>query len=246
MRRIVLTGSGLLLSGACLLPLAAIVQQERPEAGVRSTSSVAIPALAIVGVVFDVATGELLHRAQVHLEDTQVGALTDSLGRFRLEAPHAGRFQLSIRLISYEPVADTIEVEPGRAVVAQIGLTEHTVRNCGLIVCSGFGCGDVRVEVRDVLTGAAPAVPVALRVERDTIIDWAIAEPEDGLTALRLTAGAGVGPFEVEVAAPGYATWRHSDVRVEKNECGFVVTRPLQVWLLPLREQGSEGEGNDA
>ncbi len=228
----------LLLSTVGLMPCSVDGQQERPEAGVRSASSRAVATHTIAGVVVDAATGELIQGGQVFLGGTQIGALTDSLGRFSFDTRGAGRFQIVARLIGYAETVDTIDVEPGQGVVVQVGLTKATLlRNCGLIVCGGYECGAVRVQVRDALSGRAPKVPIALRVRRDTLVDWAIDSADEDRESVFLGAGTGVGPFDVEVAARGYATWTASDVKVERDECGSVVTRPFQVWLLPVREE---------
>lgn len=57
---------------ALLLPLAAVAQQETPVTGAE-------------GVVVDVRTGEPIPFAQVVFVGTQIGAVVDTAGYFRVE-----------------------------------------------------------------------------------------------------------------------------------------------------------------
>jgi hypothetical protein len=179
----------LLVASSLCGELEAQVAPTRGSPDAESLESSGVQPGEIRGVVIDAETGEPLEGAQVYLENTMRGALTDSSGRFHIE-----------------------DVPDGSHVRFDPWFT------------------GIRVAVRDVLTGRAPATPAALRVTRDSIVDWDLAHAVDA-SALGLGAGSGRGTFTVEVAADGYARWYREDVRVE-GECAPSVT--LNVWLIPV------------
>ena len=207
------------------------------DEGIRWTVTSALPPGTVGGVVLEASTGRVAQWAVVQVYGTDIGTLSNSEGQFRLEAVPVGRHAISIQLIGYESVEDSVEVREGRGVAVRAAIAKEPILKCGLIVC-GKSCGAVRVNVRDVLTGVGPRSAVALRVRRDTLVEWSFAGPERERSHVDLAAGEGDGPFVVEVAAAGYVTWRKSDVRVERNECDVVTSPPLPVWLLPV-DQGT-------
>lgn len=205
-------------------------QQVEPRIAWSTTSE--LPSRVVAGVVLEASTGRLLRYAHVQVLGTDIAALSDMMGRFRLAPLPAGRYELRVQMIGYAPMKGSIDVQDGRGVAVRATIAEQALPLCGLVVCGGF-CGAVRVDVRDVLTGAGPRVGVVLRVEQDSGVDSDFGEPAPGRSSVSLSAGRGNGPFDVEVAAPGYETWRRSDVRIERGACGAVKSAPLQVWLLP-------------
>ena len=199
----------------------------------QAVRSFVVPSREIRGIVLDAATGKPLSDAQVFVEQTTRGALTDSSGRFVVRDVPAGPHGLVARRIAYASTRVTVEVDEESGWAVRFSLAPSMIVNCGLIVCAGE-CHSITVYVWDVLTGRPPTAPVALRVSQDTLVYWDQGQADSTARALRLSAGFGDGRFTVEVAARGYAPWRRSGVWVERGECGPPVRKPLQVWLLPV------------
>jgi hypothetical protein len=226
----------LVLTTALLLEaLAAQGSQRGDSTAVESQAvrSFVVPSREIRGIVLDAATGKPLSDAQVFVEQTTRGALTDSSGRFVVRDVPTGPHGLVARRIAYASTRVTVEVDEESGWAVRFSLAPSMIVNCGLIVCAGE-CHSITVYVWDVLTGRPPRTPVALRVSQDTLVYWDQGQADSTARTLRLSAGFGDGRFTVEVAARGYAPWRRSGVWVERGECGLSVGQPLQIWLLPV------------
>jgi hypothetical protein len=233
--------AGALLAGADAPNLSA--QEAGASTSLQLKNTDAFPAGTIVGVVYDVESGIGVKDAQVFIDEPQIGALTDSLGRFTLRGAKPGSSTLVIQLIGYTKIQTTIELEAGRALAVTAGITEVGIPVCGNLVCLGpFGCYSIEVVVRDLVTGVAPLTEVTLRVRGSVASDSMSLSANPGQAFLHLGAGGNMvytgpdndrGPYEVEVTAPGYERWRKSDVR--RDVCKLVLGNPLRVWLIPGR-----------
>ena len=211
-----------------------LAAQEKVEtASVQVTSTSAYPPGTILGVVNDAESGQGLDGAQVHIQGTSVGVLTDSLGRFTLGQVVPGPSRLEIVLIGYVEIYEDIVVEEDRALVVMASMSRQRSRDCGLVACAGpFGCYAFEVEVRDIGTGMAPEALVTLRVSGQEASDSMSLRASPGEEYLHLGAGADLdkGPYEIAVTAPGYTAWRQSGVT--RGDCGFVDGNPRRVWLV--------------
>lgn len=232
----------------------------RPDTGLRWAPSSAVAPMVVRGIVIDVVTGEGLEAVQVYPSDGHVGALTDLEGRFELVMPDSGRYELVADRIGFSRTADTIVVRADGGIFAQFAMTQIPLSVCGLIVCAWPGCeSGVRVEVRDLDTGRAPAGEVTLTVSsegqtrstrglapaRDTAyLQSRFTTPEyqevfDSAAAampVRLHTGGDVdtyGPFEVSVSSSQYHDWTASNVWLSDRACLPRVSPLLRVWLLP-------------
>lgn len=219
-------------------------QESRGTAAITAIATAAVPPGTIGGTVSRRDNGKPVRYAQVFLEGTRVGALTNSLGRFRFVAPAEGRFTIVSQLIGYGEERREIQVASDSGLVVHIDLTERVTPLCGLYVCAREYCGSVRVIVRDALTGRAPDGPLVLRAQQDTTIHWDFADPRRNQPHVWMSTAHGPGSYDIEVAAPGYATWRRSDVVVPHDPCGLHLSEILQAWLLPLRETNRSENGD--
>lgn len=105
--------------------LSAQSEEWHKDLGIRWSASSAVPPLTITGTVIDVLSGEPLERAQVYLEDLNIGAIADAEGRFEFEAPGAGQYVLRSQLLAYDLVLDTIRLDERSGLLTEIGLVER-------------------------------------------------------------------------------------------------------------------------
>lgn len=99
----------------------------------------------ISGTVTDARTGEPLIGANVHLEGTLIGTVTDTTGRFTLTGIPAGTHRLRVGFIGHANYARTLEVSTAPIVLA-IRLEPESVE-FGPIVVTGTRTEKVRTEV---------------------------------------------------------------------------------------------------
>ncbi len=83
----------------------------------------------IRGKVTDADTGQPLAGATVQLIENQTGAVTDSVGNYRLENVPVGRYQIQANYLGYQTLTITeILVESGREVIQNIELSEQATQ----------------------------------------------------------------------------------------------------------------------
>ena len=90
------------LSAALALPVLAAA----PSAGAQEVAA------SLNGRVISAETGKPLPRAQVILDSTRQGAITDSTGRFRLPDVSPGERTVRVRLIGFSDAETTVEIRP--------------------------------------------------------------------------------------------------------------------------------------
>ncbi len=82
----------------------------------------------IEGVVFDKKSGETLVGAQIILEGTTTGTITDFDGRFKLEGVQTGKYNIKVSYISYNPVVfESVEVASNKTVQLKADMEEVSV-----------------------------------------------------------------------------------------------------------------------
>lgn len=85
------------------------------------------PAQTVRGNVIDEASNVPLSYVSVALQDTPIGATTDSLGNFVLKNVAVGRYNLLVSYVGYEPMTlKEIQVTSAREVVLNITMKENT------------------------------------------------------------------------------------------------------------------------
>ncbi len=88
----------------------------------------------LVGQVISASTGRPVDGAVVHLLGSGFGALTDSLGRFRIPQTWAGLDTLEVRFIGFEPAQQPIELVPDETTRVTLLLSQTVVRIADLTV----------------------------------------------------------------------------------------------------------------
>jgi len=90
---------------------------------VLGTSGIAAQQGAIAGRVTDASTLEPLVGAQVFIQGTNLGELTDQDGRYRIEGVAAGTYEVTVRLIGYRQASRSdIAVQSGQVTTANFAI----------------------------------------------------------------------------------------------------------------------------
>jgi len=209
------------------------------QSGVGWRESEAVEPLMLLGVVFDLETGAPLNAAQISVPSQNIGALSDSRGRFRLALTLPGPLDIHVSRIDYGPRAVHVAMPKEHGVVIQVGLPPADLHQCGeyrpdAVLPTG---PQVRLRIRDARTGQAPSVPVVVRARSPISADSALVAPvaADSLSViLALSSAQPLAPWllDVSVTSSGHAAWTASDVPLEQA-CPFPMTPLLNVWLLP-------------
>ena len=96
--------------------------------------------------------GRPLAGASVNVEGTDIGALTDSNGRFSLTGVQPGQRVVQARMIGYTPATSTVTVAAGQAATTNFVLVASAVQLEG-IVAVGYG-----TQRKETLTGSVSAI----------------------------------------------------------------------------------------
>jgi TonB-dependent starch-binding outer membrane protein SusC len=91
----------------------------------------------LTGQVTDQATGQPLVGVQVSVTGTQVGALTNQMGRFLIPGVPAGPRELRATLIGYSSRTQSVAVIPGQSVTVDFALAQSAVAIEGVVVTAG-------------------------------------------------------------------------------------------------------------
>ena len=78
--------------------------------------------------------GESLPGATVRLGGTQIGAATDSDGRYRITGIPSGTYEVNVRFVGFEPLTSTITIESGANLTRDFTLTPRAIALEGAIV----------------------------------------------------------------------------------------------------------------
>jgi TonB-dependent SusC/RagA subfamily outer membrane receptor len=113
---------------------------QQPESGIIS------------GVVTEAASGRPVVGAQVGIAGTQLGAATNSAGRFTIANVPVGSHALQVRMIGYSALERTVAVANGQATTANFQLSARAVM-LQEVVAVGYG-----TQTRGSLTGAIDQV----------------------------------------------------------------------------------------
>ncbi len=83
----------------------------------------------IFGTVLDQTTGELLERVLVVVQDTELQAVTDNQGRYRIPGISAGQQIIKVSSIGYRLLKKEIRIEPGdsQEIVFYLGQEASTI-----------------------------------------------------------------------------------------------------------------------
>lgn len=144
------------------------------------TSGIAAQQGAIAGRVTDASTLEPLVGAQVFIQGTNLGELTDQEGRYRIEGVPAGTHELTVRLIGYRQLSRSgVEVQSGQVTTANFAVDVAAVALDEIVTTItgeqrrreiGYSTGNIAAEqvmadarpqsVTDLIKGRATGVTV--------------------------------------------------------------------------------------
>lgn len=105
----------------------------------------------IAGTVTD-GTGTAIADAYVLIEDTDLSTLTNTQGRFLIRGVPAGEVTVTVSLLGYRSISQTVTVQPGETVSADFQLGIQAIELEG-IVAVGYG-----TQAKANLTGAVASV----------------------------------------------------------------------------------------
>ncbi len=128
-------GKGSLLVSAAVL---ACLFAARPAASQEAGT--------IMGVVSDVASGQLLETASVKLDDAAESVLTNEDGRYVMIGVPAGSHTLTVEIIGYETVTVEVEVVAGETLERNIDMTRGAIEVQELVV-TGVARATPKVKV---------------------------------------------------------------------------------------------------
>lgn len=113
------------LAALAAAPASAPAAAQSPEAGTSEGDSTA----TLVGTVVSAMTGGPLEGAQVFLDRSRNGAITDSTGHFRIPRVPAGFVDtVRVRLIGYATQSAPLRLTPGATTRAVISLSQKVLR----------------------------------------------------------------------------------------------------------------------
>ncbi len=114
--------------GLCLAVLASLA----------FTSAAAAQTGTVTGQVTDAASGRPLESAQVYIEGTSLGTLTNSTGRYLFVNAPVGEYTVIAELVGYRSVSETVTVTAGQSSTVDFGLSVTAIQ-LDQIVVTGTG-----------------------------------------------------------------------------------------------------------
>lgn len=136
---VLLTGLALVALSGTLAPVSA-QQQEPPAADSAAetparTAGPPMPAVATLeGRVVSDFTGKAVDGAVVQVKGAAFGAMTDSVGEFRIDRVPAGLDTVTVNYPGYEENRTTLELEPGKTTRVIFLLSPSAIRIAGIEV----------------------------------------------------------------------------------------------------------------
>jgi hypothetical protein len=186
----------------------------------------AVPRGWIAGRVIDEETGAPIAAAQVILG--REGAISDSVGSFRLPLPSIDSVGLVVRRIGYGTYEAGVPLTSGYGYATVVALRLSDMPLCGDPISPVW---TLAIHVRDAVSGANLVRDATLRVHDGSFRE--AAKVRDTLPYLVAVENR-PGVYMLEVRHPGYRPWSATGVQVENDLCGVVKGRVLNAWLLPL------------
>jgi hypothetical protein len=192
---------------------------------------------SVRGVVFD-SRLEPVSEAQVFLEGTAIGSLTDGAGRFELRRWEPGPYDLIVRAYGHGDGSARIVVPRNGTVFAFAVLSDRPILLCDVFKPEP-ATDDLALVVTDASTHQPPYTDVTV------ILTHASGVRQRTYTAdevRRAPHGIGIGEavgtkglHTIEVRAQGYEPWRAENVFLESSGCGLTLYgREHRARLQPL------------
>jgi TonB-dependent SusC/RagA subfamily outer membrane receptor len=168
-----------------------------PVVRIRGTCSprgVSAQTGSVQGTVVDAATGRALQSAQVSVEATGVGGLTNASGRFLLLNVPVGQQSVSVVMIGYEQQQQTVTVQAGQTASVEFRMESSALELDEMIV-TGTAGGSQRRAIGNVVTSVNADQIIAQ--SPITSVDQLIGQRTPGLTMLPGTGQVGTGTAPV-------------------------------------------------
>lgn len=189
-----------------------------------------VPSGRVEGVVVDGRDGQPLGGVQLVFEGSSAGTLSDSLGRFAIDAPSSGRQRLRLKHLGFAEQDIRIDAGAPTGYAARIGMRPAPIDVCGHPI-DPFPA--VMVYVRDARTGRAPLTPVRLEVRLGVEHVRVHGDARGDAEGVRLEVEELLPDrYTIEVSAAGYRTWERRGVEVRQEDCR-TPRAFFAVWLLP-------------
>jgi hypothetical protein len=93
----------------------------------------------VQGTVTDAATARPLPGAQVLVQGTQIGTLTNAQGRFQLVNVPAGAQTVRVELVGYTPGVRTVTVTAGQAATVNVTMEQTAIALQEIVVTTALG-----------------------------------------------------------------------------------------------------------
>lgn len=122
----------LLIVAACARRYETRVESSCPPRAQTTFSRLGGP--GVHGIVRDRDTGQPLTQASVQLLPGPLDAITDSAGVFAFQNIPDGRYVLRTRRLGYQERADTVILQRGVGIEAEVSLTSSAVDRCFEVV----------------------------------------------------------------------------------------------------------------
>lgn len=91
------------------------------------------------GTVTDAGTRRPIPSAQVYLSGTQIGAVTNAAGQYRIMNVSPGRREVRVRMIGYAPVAQVVVVAAGQPATADFALRQSAIELSAVVTTGASG-----------------------------------------------------------------------------------------------------------
>ncbi len=163
---------------------------------------IAMPAVAfgqstgtVSGRVTDAANGRGLPEAQVVVDGTRLGAVTNENGSYTINAVPAGQRGVTVRRIGYQPVTQTVTVGAGAATTVNATLRMSAV-NLSEVVVTGQG---TPTERRKVGTSTASVDAATISRAQANTLDQALQGKVPGAQISQNSGGPGGGGISVRL-----------------------------------------------
>lgn len=180
-----------------LLSAMTVAASAAPAAGASHSGSAVARQGVVTGRVTDATTLAPLSGAQVVVEGTDRGTLTDADGRFQIPGVPAGTHSVAASMIGYSRQQQSVEVTSGGSATVNFALEPAAVALEGIIAV-GYGS-----QRRETLTGAVSAVSGEV-VERAPVVNTS-------------NAIAGTVPGVVATTSSGEPGYDGSSIRIRGN-----------------------------
>lgn len=129
------------------------MSMERSSASAGHVSTHVVPATGVLaGRVLEEGSGRPLASAQVTIEGTTLGSITDDDGKYRIIAVPSGTQKVNVRLIGYSAQQNVVEVPADGDITANFTLVRQAISLSQVLVTGTAGRQEMRAQGATVAT----------------------------------------------------------------------------------------------